>query len=122
MANYRQAITAQRELYLISGKVRDTTTAKRLFNLRKKLDDAVEFVVERQKANMEQTGVTYDEAGQWIYPDPETRKIFDDANNDLLESNVEIEPVTAKAEAIPGLSINDIAALDGFVEIIGSEE
>lgn len=122
MATYRQAVTAQRELHLISGKVKDTITAKRLFDLRRKLDEAVDFVIERQRTNMEQTGVTYNEVGQWIYPDDNTRKEFDRMNTELLDSEMEVIPVNVKAESIPGLSVNDIAALYGFVEITGSDE
>lgn len=117
MLTYRRAVTAQRVLHLISSKVQDTITAKKLFYLRKKLDEAVEFIVERQQALMEKTGVTYNELGQWIYPDAETRVQFDKANDELLDTEVEIEPVVAKAAAIPGLSVDDIAALDGFVEV-----
>ena len=117
MKTYRQAITAQRELHLISGKVKDTVTALRLFRQRKKLDEAVEFVVERQKAIMEETGTSYDENGMWIYPDDDTREMFDRMNADLLDTEVEIEPVTVKAAAIPGLSVDDIATLYGFVEV-----
>lgn len=119
MATYRQVIVAHKELHQISGKVKDTITAKRLFNLRKKLDEAIEFVIERQTANMEQTGVTYNNIGQWIYPDDETRKVFDAMNDGLLDTVFDVDIVTVNADAIPGLSINDIAALDGFVEIVG---
>ena len=115
MKTYRQAITTQRELNRI--RVVDTTAAKRLFDLRKKLNEAVEFVIERQKAIMDETGVTYDDTGRWVYPDDETREKFDRMNAELLDTETEIEPVTVKAAAVPGLDINDIAALDGFVEV-----
>ena len=117
MKTYRRAITAHRILYLISGKVADTLTARRLYDLRKKLDEAVDFVCERQKALMEQFDVSYNEVGQWIYPDAINRDMFDKANGELLDTEAEIEAVSVKAEAIPGLSIDDIAALDGFVEV-----
>ena len=115
MKTYRQTITAQRELNRI--RVVDTITAKRLFDLRKKLNEAVEFVIERQRAIMDETGVTYDDAGKRIYPNDETREKFDRMNAELLNTETEIEPVTVKAAAIPGLDIDDIAALDGFVEV-----
>jgi len=117
MKTYRQAITAHRVLYLISGKVTDTLTARRLYNLRKQLDEAIDFICERQKALMEQYDVSYNEIGQWIYPDAINRDLFDKANNELLDTENEIECVRVKAEAIPGLSVDDIASLDGFVEV-----
>lgn len=117
MITNRQALTARIKLYQIGRMVKDTITAMRLFRLRQKLDEVFRFIGERQDALMEETGVTANELGQWIYPDAETRKEFDKRNNELLDSECDIQPVTIKAESVPGLSVEDIAALNGIVEI-----
>ena len=117
MITNRQALTARIKLYQIGRMVKDTTTAKRIFNLRLKLDETFRFIGERQDALMEDTGVSANELGQWIYPDAETRDNFDKRNNELLDSECDIEPISVKAESIPGLSVDDIAALYGVVEV-----
>ena len=122
MATNRQALTARIELYKIGRNVKDTVTAMRLFRLRQKLDLVYQFVGERQDALMEETGVTANELGQWIYPDAETRKEFDKLNNELLDSESDIEPISIKAESVPGLNVEDIAAMFGVVEVEVEEE
>ena len=59
MATNSQALTARIKLYQIGKMVKDTVTAKRICNLRQKLDDAYKFVAERQEALMEETGISY---------------------------------------------------------------
>jgi len=119
----KQALIARNKLYQIGKMVKDTVTAKRVFNIRRELDEVFKFVCERQDAMAEAAGVTADEKGSWIYPDAETKEKFDKENTELLEADSGVEPITVKAESIPGLSVEDIAALAGVVEIeVGGEE
>ncbi len=118
----RKASIAYGILVGMGRKQIPTPVAYKLYKLRQKLKGVMEFITEQEHNLAEKHGVVIGDDGHFIFPeDPKVEEVFKADHADLLETETEIEGDVIKIRLadMPDrleISMNEIEALDGFVE------
>ena len=116
-----KALSAYFILQRMGQKQIPTPVAYKLYKLRQKLKEILEFVREQEQAMMDEMGVKMDEAGHFQFgEDEEVKARFTAAHDELLNTECEIEgeETAIRLADLPDkleISMNEIEALDGFV-------
>lgn len=111
-----KAFNAYLALCRIRGKVRGKT-ALDLFHLKNVLQEKVDFCNDAELQLVEDHGGKILDNGTIIIADPEKKKAYLKARQDLNDMECEIneDPVTVDLEKNPDITMEDIELLDGFV-------
>ncbi len=88
-----------------------------LFKLKKQLQEIFDFQREEEQKIIEKCGGV-SEQGMILISDPEKRAECIRQLKELHALECEIQPVQIQASAIPEINLDEIEALDGFVEFI----
>lgn len=101
------------------GQVRlPSTVAYKLFKLKSALKGAYDFQAEEEQKMIDEFGGKMLENGQIIIGDEAQRGLFKQAQKKLEETEIDVEvnPISLSSAEIREITINDLEALDGFVE------
>jgi len=111
-----QAVLAFGVLNLMGKRQLNTGTAFRLFKLKKKLDDVVEFQIEQENSLAESLGGKI-ENGRLILPDDKKAE-YAEKHKAIAEAECEVdsERISLPLREIPFSTIEEIEALDPFIE------
>lgn len=110
-----QVVAAYGVLNLMGKRQLNTGTAFRLFKLKKKLDDIVEFQAEQENSLAESLGGMIDN-GRLILPD-DKRSEYTEKHREITETEceIDIDRVPISLNEIPISTIEEIEALDPFI-------
>ena len=113
----RQALNAYVALTRM-GKKATGKAAFSLFRMKQKLKDVVEFQAEQEQQLVERFGGKVSEEGMIMIADDDQRKAFLEDREKLHSMELEpaVEPVTVEISGLPEINMEEIEALDGFVE------
>lgn len=117
----RKATEAYGILVGMGRKQIPTPVAYKLYKLRQKLKGVLEFITEREQGLAEEHKVVIGDDGRFVFPDdPEVKKAFTAAHQELMDAETEIDgdEVEIRLADLPEkleISMNEIEALDGFV-------
>ena len=114
----RNAVIAYSALIGMGRKPMKSRTAYKLFRLRLKLKEIVDFQAEQETKLCQEMGVTISDDGRFQFPDDKIKEQFETAHKELEETECEIDENEIKIgiNELPDLSINELEALDGFVK------
>lgn len=118
-----KAIDALEALRKINRQDTSTTTARRVFELKKKFESAAEFM--QQEEGKILAHYTYENKGNGRieFADVETANKYRAERKALSDEEYEIEFKPIKIHAIEGIRVSgeDVGNLDGIIEFIGME-
>ena len=118
-----KAIDALEALRKINRQDTSTTTARRVFELKKTFETAAEFMQQEEEKIL--ANYTYENKGDGRiqFSDVETANKYRAERKALAESEFEIDYKPIRIHAIEGIRISgeDVGALDGIIEFIGME-
>lgn len=114
MATQQQALKAYTALTSMGRKVTGETAFK-LFKLKQELKTIVEFQVEQEQEMVARNHGTISETGQINFTDEDDRKKFVAEHKELGEMECDVKGITLKIESIPGITMDEIEALDGII-------
>lgn len=114
----RNAVVAYAALMGMGRKSMKNRTAYKLFRLRIKLKEIVDFQAEQEQKLCEKMGVTIAEDGRFVFPDDKVKARFEKAHTELEETECEIDEneIRIGVNELPDLSINELEALHAFVK------
>ena len=113
-AKQGQAVLAYGVLNLMGKRQLNTGTAFKLFKLKKKLDDIVQFQAEQENNLAESCGGKI-ENGRLILPDDKKAE-YAEKHKEIAEAECEIdERISLPLREIPFSTIEEIEALDPFI-------
>ena len=109
-----RAYTAIRDM----GRKATGKAAFSLFRMKQQLRDIVEFQAEEEQKLVEQFGGQVSEEGMILIADDAQREKFLKEKEKLyaMELDPAVEPVTVELSGLPEINMDEIEALDGFVE------
>ena len=112
------AVRAYVVLQSMGRRQLNTVTAFKLFRLKKKLHEIVEFQTEQERTLAESLGGTIDEHGRLIISD-DKRAEYEIKHALIADTDCEIdtEKVTLPMAEIPYSTIEELEALDPFIEL-----
>ena len=113
----KQALSAYAALQRM-GRKATGKAAFTLFRMKQKLKEIVEFQAEEERKLVEKHDGKISEEGMILIADAEERKAFGEEQKELYDMEIEpaIEPVTVKLDGLPEINMEEIEALDGFVQ------
>lgn len=113
----RQALSAYAAL-LKMGKKATGKAAFSLFRMKQRLKDIVEFQAEEEQKLVEKHGGKVSEEGLILIADEGQRAAFMEEKRALYDMVIDpaIEPVTVEIDGLPEINMEEIEALDGFIE------
>lgn len=113
-----KAIKAYLALQTMGQNKLPSTTAYKLFRLKKALQDVVEFQTEEEKKLVDECGGTVTESGTIIIEDAEKRREYAEKRKELdgMECDVNYNQIKLSSAEIREMSINEMESLDGFVD------
>lgn len=114
-----KAISAFVAIQKLSQKTLPTLTAYKLFRMKKALHDIVDFQGEQERKMVDKYNGTVTPEGSIVILDAEKRAAFQTEHNELqkLPCEVDVEPIVLPMGDIPEISIADMEALEGFVNL-----
>lgn len=118
-----KAIDALEALRKINRQDTSTTTARRVFELKKKFETAAEFMQQEEEKILAHYTYENKGGGRIQFSDVETANKYRAERKALSESEFEIDYRPIRIHAIEGIRISgeDVGALDGIIEFIGME-
>ena len=116
-STHGKALKAYLTLQAMGSKQIPSSTAYKLFKLKKALLDVVEFQTEEEKKLVDECGGTITENGTIIIEDAEKRKEYAAKYKELeqMECDVEYNQIKLSSAEIKEMSINEMEALEDFV-------
>lgn len=114
-----KAVTAYITLATMARKQMPSFAAYKLFRLKKKLADIVEFQSDQEQKLAEELGGAFNpENGTLQISDPDKRKEYNDRHRELedMECEIQGEKIIMTMKEMPDLSMADMETLDEFVE------
>ena len=113
-----KAISAFITLMEMSKKPMTGQAAFKLFKLKKKLRDIVDFQTEQEQKLAEELGGTITENGKIEFTDPSLYPEFKRRHKELedLECEIETEKISMTMKELPDMSIAEMDALDEFID------
>lgn len=111
-------LTAYNGLTLIRKKVRGTD-ARDLFQLKRAMQDSIDFLADEEEKLAEEHGGSITENGVVLIVDPKERAEFNAGIKELreMETKLEVEPMTLEMDKYPEITLEEIEMLYGFVNI-----
>ena len=93
--------------------------AKKLFHLKSAMREHFEFYAEQERNIVDELEGTITEDGMVLIPDKEKRKEYGRKRKELdeMECEIDTEPVTIELVNNPWATLEDMEALEGFVEM-----
>ena len=115
-----KAIPAMATINSIGQKSMKSTTAYKLFRLKKALESIIEFQVEQEQKLIDEFGGTINQNGMVHFDDKDIGIKFTERRNELtnMECDLEIEKQDISMSEIPEISIAGIESLDEFINWI----
>ena len=110
---HRKAIAAYKTILTMRNKITGGT-AFVLFGLKKKLQDVVDFQVEEEQKLIQKYDGKIGQNGMIDIPE-DKREAFAEDFEKIGSVECDIDPVHVPADSIPGITLAEIEALDGFV-------
>ena len=111
MKSYTEAYSALIQM----GKKVTGQTAFKLFVLKKKLDEVVQFLLEEEKKLIEKYNGIVNENGLIRFEDEKNSESFFKEKAELYGGDYEVEPVEIEIDLVPDVTMEEMIALDGFV-------
>jgi len=89
-----------------------------LFRMKQKLEEVVRFQGEQERTLAEKHGTKIMEDGALIFPDDKAKAAFMEDKKALydMEIDPEIEPIKVQIDQLPAINMEEIEALNGFIE------
>ena len=115
----RQAVSAFTSLVTIARKPMPSFAAYKLFRLKKKLKDVIDFQTEQEQKIVDELGGTVAENGTVLFDDKSKYPEFAAKQKELDEMECEIEgddKIIMVMKELPEMSIADIEALEPFID------
>lgn len=118
-----KAMNALEALRKINRQNTSTTTARRVFELKKKFETAAEFMQQEEEKILARYKYEDKGNGRIEFADVETANKYRAERKALAESEFEIEYKPIRIHEIEGIRISgeDVGDLEGIVEFIGME-
>lgn len=112
-----KAIPAMSTINGLGQKYMKSTTAYKLFRLKKALESIIEFQVEEEQKLIDELGGTINQNGMVHFDDREAGIQFAERRNELnnLECDLDIEKQDISMSEIPEISIAGIESLEAFI-------
>ena len=113
-----EAVKAFGTLTAISKEQVSSTTAYKLFKLKKALSTIIEFQSEQEVTLAEQCGGSVSDDGRLNFPDDESRMLYAAKHKELEEMECEIghERMKMSLREIPRMTIQSIELLDPYID------
>lgn len=119
-------ISAYKALLRLAEKPLPLKAAYALHQAKRALTPQWEFILEQEQKSIRAQGGEIGENGQIVFSGPEKRAAFLARENELtrMKTEIDLPPLRIDAAALPDLSVSvsDLEALDGIVEIGGEEK
>lgn len=114
----KQAVSAYTSLTIIARKPMPSFAAYKLFRLKKKLKDTVEFQTEQEESIVKEMGGEVMENGSVLFDDKGKYTEFKKRQTELdeMECDVETEKISMYMKELPELSIADLENLEPFID------
>ena len=90
-------------------------TAFKLFKLKQELRTIVEFQVEQEQDMVARHNGTISETGQISFANEDDRRGFSEEHKEMGEMECEVKGISLPIESIPGITMDEIEALDGII-------
>jgi len=118
-----KAIDALEALRKINRQDTSTTTARRVFELKKTFETAAEFMQQEEEKILAHYKYEDNGNGRITFADVETANKYRAERKALNDSEFEIDYKPIRIHAIEGIRISgeDVGALDGIIEFVGME-
>ena len=115
----RKIVCAYKAVLSLADKPLPLPTAYALHKLRKALEPQWEFFCEEERKNIKQCGGTLGDDGKITFENGGKTAEFLEKETALsgMEVEMELKPVQIALSADLNISMNDLAALDGLVEV-----
>ena len=94
----------------VTGKI-----AFKLFGLKKKLEEIVQFQLEEEKKLIEKYEGVVNESGLIRFANPEKSAEFFREKKELYGMDYDIEAIEVDIDSVPDVTLEEIEALDGIV-------
>lgn len=113
-----KAVVAYKTINKISGGNLPLPVAFALFKMKKKLAAQFEFQIEQEQKIIEECKASVDAEGNWTFESEEDKKAFVERLTEVSNMPVEIDidPQTIPLNANIELSVEDMEALENFIE------
>ena len=97
------------------GKKVTGKTAFKLFGVKKKLEEIIQFQLEEEKKLIEKYEGTVNESGLIRFANPEKSAEFFREKKELYSVDYGIDAIEVDIDSVPDVTLEEIEALDGIV-------
>lgn len=114
----KKIVGAYKALASLSRQKMPLREARKIFNLRAKLQPSIDFQAEEERKLLEEMGLTLEFGGLVHFKDEKQQAAYFQRVAEIgeMEEETEAEPITLPALDHIQISAEELEALDGFVE------